>query len=191
MKKLAVFASGTGSNFEVIVNAVKTGEIKDTEVAILICDNPDAKVIETAKKLNVPYFVFDPKTYHKKANYEKRIVSILDENQIDLVVLAGYMRLIGKTILNPYEQRIINIHPSLLPKYKGLDAVGQALKANDHITGVTIHYVDNGMDTGMIIKQKEVTIERNETRASLETKIHQIEHQMYKQVINQILKERA
>jgi phosphoribosylglycinamide formyltransferase-1 len=190
MKKIAVFASGTGSNFEAIVNAVKTGEIKEAVVSILVCDNPNAKVIQKAKSKSIYTHVFNPKEYISKAIYEKEIVSILDALGIDLIVLAGYMRLIGETILKEYNQKIINIHPSLLPKYKGLDAVGQALKAKDTVTGVTVHYVDQGMDTGAIIKQQSVVIKPNESRTSLEAKIHHIEHQMYKQVINQILKER-
>ncbi len=188
MKKLAVFASGSGSNFQAIADAVKEGKLK-AEICLLVCDKPEAYVIERAKKEGVPQFVFRPKDYPDKAAYEREILQELKKKEIDFIALAGYMRLIGPTILEEYEGRIVNIHPSLLPSFPGKDAIGQAMAAGVKVTGVTIHYVDEGMDTGPIIAQKAVEVEENETRESLEKKIHAVEHQLYPAVLQKLLGE--
>src|SRR5699024_5160020 len=120
------FASGTGSNYEAIDQAITAGNL-DAEIVLLVCDRPGAKVVDKADQNQLTSFVFDPKNYQDKHGFEVEIVSKLREHQVDLVVLAGYMRLIGPTLLQPYQRRMINIHPSLLPAFPGLDAVGQAL----------------------------------------------------------------
>lgn len=186
MKKIAVFASGSGTNFQAIVDAVERGEL-EIDIALLVCDKPNAYVIERAKKANIPQFVFTAKDYESKEQYEQAILRQLQEKNIEFIVLAGYMRLIGKTLLDAFEGRIVNIHPSLLPAFPGKDAIGQALKAKVRVTGVTIHYVDEGMDTGPIIAQKAVEIDENESRESVEKKIHAIEHQLYPTVLRKLL----
>lgn len=187
MNRLAVFASGTGSNYEAIMQAVQQGSL-EAEVSLLICDQPNAAVIQKAKHYGTEVFVFERKNYDTKQTFEAAIVQTLQSNQIDWVILAGYMRLIGETILQPYQGRIINIHPSLLPSFPGLDAIGQALEAGVKITGVTIHYVDEGMDTGKIIAQEAVKLEENMTKEELQQAIQRTEHELYPRTIQQLIK---
>ncbi|MFD2655905.1 phosphoribosylglycinamide formyltransferase [Gracilibacillus thailandensis] len=186
MNKLAVFASGTGSNYDAIIEATKNGTL-EAEVALLVCDKPNAKVIEKAKQNGTPAFVFDPKQYRNKQMFEAKIVEVLQEEKIDWIILAGYMRLIGDTLLHPFDGKIINIHPSLLPAFPGLDAIGQAFDAGVKVSGVTVHYVDSGMDTGKIIAQQAVDVEDGMTREELQKAIQQVEHQLYPATIQKLI----
>lgn len=183
--RIAVFASGSGSNFQAIVDAVQARKL-DVSIELLVCDKPNAKVVERAAAAGIETFAFRPKEYASRADYEGEIVSRLQQKQIDLVVLAGYMRIVGETLLKPYEGRIVNIHPSLLPSFPGLDAIGQALAHGVKVTGVTVHFVDGGMDTGPIIAQRAVSIEEGESADSLAGKIHPVEHELYPAVIGSI-----
>lgn len=183
MKRIAIFASGSGSNFEAIVQAIQAGRLNGAEVALLVCDKPGAKVVERAARLGVEAFVFSPKEYADKAAYEADIVAELQKRDVTLVVLAGYMRLVGETLLHAYEGRIINLHPSLLPAFPGKDAVGQAIAHGVKITGVTVHVVDAGLDTGPIIAQRPVAVEETDTAETLAARIHQVEHQLLVEVI--------
>ena len=182
--RAAVFASGTGSNFEAIM---AQHDNLNCEIALLVCDQPGAIVIDKAAQNQLAQFIFNPKDYQDKHGFEVEIVSKLREHQVDLVVLAGYMRLIGPTLLQPYQRRMINIHPSLLPAFPGLDAVGQALDAGVKISGTTIHYVDSGMDTGEIISQEPVRVESGMTKEELQAEIQKIEHELYPKTIQQLI----
>ncbi len=184
--KIAVFASGTGSNFAAVVEAVKEGRLKNIEVALLVCDRPGALVIKRAEQESIPVFSFQPKEHADKAAYEQLILDKLQEQGIELIVLAGYMRLIGPTLLGSYSGRMINLHPSLLPAFTGKDAIGQALDYGVKITGITVHFVDAGMDTGPIIAQRIVEIESGETKETLSHKIQVQEHQLLPEVIGWI-----
>jgi phosphoribosylglycinamide formyltransferase 1 len=186
MKKIAVFASGNGSNFQAILDQVKLGAI-DTEIGLLVCDKPQAGAIERAKSADIPVFCFVPKEYESKAHFEREILAVLHEHQIDLVILAGYMRLIGSTLLEAYPNKIVNIHPSLLPSFPGKDAIGQAFAAGVKVTGVTVHFVDAGMDTGPIIAQKAIEITEADTLEMVAEKIHQVEHALYPKVIQELV----
>ncbi|MCM3735737.1 phosphoribosylglycinamide formyltransferase [Bacillus cytotoxicus] len=178
MSRLAIFASGSGSNFQALVDAVEAGRL-DAQLSLLVCDQPGAHVIERANHHHVPCFSFSAKAYESKEAFEREIVKKLQEYEIDWIILAGYMRLIGPTLLAAYEGRIVNIHPSLLPSFPGKDAIGQAFKAGVKVTGVTIHYVDAGMDTGPIIAQEAVSVSEDDTRESLQKKIQLVEHRLY------------
>lgn len=186
MKNIAVFASGSGSNFQAIMEAVQTGKLA-AKIVLLVCDQKNAFAIERAKLAGIPSFVFQAKQYSSKEAYEKEIIAELKRCDVDFVILAGYMRLIGATLLREYEGRIVNIHPSLLPAFPGKDAIGQAIVAGVKVSGVTIHFVDAGMDTGPIIAQQAVQIAANETKESLQTKIHAVEHQLYPSVLQMLL----
>lgn len=186
MKKIAVFASGSGSNFQAIAVAAQAG-VLNVEISLLVCDMPSAFAIDRAEMLGIPALVISPKSYPSKAAYEAEILQKLTSLDVDVVVLAGYMRLIGPTLLNAYEGRIVNIHPSLLPAFPGKDAVGQALAAGVETTGVTIHYVDEGMDTGPVIASEAVKVAPGETRESLQKKIQRIEHSLYPDVLEGLL----
>lgn len=187
MKKIVVFASGSGSNFQTIVDQLHG---RHCEVALLVCDKPQAYCIERASKLNIPTFVFNPKAYDSKKAFELEICNQLSLINPELIVLAGYMRIIGDTLLNQYEGRIINIHPALLPAFPGKDGIGDALNYGVKILGVTVHYIDAGIDTGKIIDQESFKRTGLETKEELESKIHAIEHQLYPRVIKQLLENR-
>lgn len=182
MKKIAVFASGSGTNFQAIMDAIK-GKALEAEIGLLVCDRVGAQCISRAENASIPTFVFSAKNYEDKASYEQEILKKLAEQEIEFIVLAGYMRLIGHTLLKAFQGRIVNIHPSLLPHFQGKDAVGQAIAAKASKTGVTVHFVDEGMDTGPVIDQREVLIEKEDTRESLEKKIHAVEHKLYPTVL--------
>lgn len=184
--KIAVFASGNGSNFEAIAKSMNQGKIEGA-IVLVFSDRTDAYVLERAKSLQIPVRSFSPKQFTNKVEYEKEILKELKAKEVELLVLAGYMRLIGPTLLNAYPNRILNIHPALLPEFPGLHGIRDAFEAGVKQTGVTVHYVDNGVDTGPILAQKRVNIEENETLASLELKIHQAEHQLYPEVIQDVI----
>jgi len=186
--RAAVFASGTGSNFEAIM---AQHDNLNCEIALLVCDQPNAKVLEKAERLGVPAFVFDPKKYETKEAYEQELIDQLQADRISWVFLAGYMRIVGKTLLQAFEGKIINIHPSILPAFPGVDAIGQAFDAGVKITGVTVHYIDEGIDTGPIIAQESLAVFPEDTKESLQKRIQEIEHKLYPTVIRQLLKNEA
>ncbi|MCP1122088.1 phosphoribosylglycinamide formyltransferase [Bacillus sp. 3103sda1] len=186
MSRIAIFASGSGSNFQALVDAVEDGRL-DVQLSLLVCDQPSARVVERANHHHVPCFAFSAKDYESKDAFEQEILKKLQESEIDWIILAGYMRLIGPTLLAAYGGRIVNIHPSLLPSFPGKDAVGQAIEAGVKVTGVTIHYVDAGMDTGPIIAQEAVAVSENDTRESLQKKIQLVEHRLYVDTVKSLL----
>ncbi|WP_062239201.1 phosphoribosylglycinamide formyltransferase [Fictibacillus sp. FJAT-27399] len=185
MKKIAVFASGSGSNFQAINDAINEKSL-DAEISLLVCDKPGAYVIERAEEAGVEYFTFFPKQYETKVEFETEILKQLKARDIEFIVLAGYMRLIGCTLLAEYDGRIVNIHPSLLPAFPGKDAIGQALEAQAGVSGVTVHYVDSGMDTGPIIAQKAVMIKKEDTRETLQQRIQKVEHELFPRVLQDL-----
>ncbi|MFC4736669.1 phosphoribosylglycinamide formyltransferase [Bacillus daqingensis] len=182
MMRIAVFASGSGSNFQAVLEACVLGRIKG-EVCQAVCDKPGAYVETRAERAGVPLFSFSPSDYESKQAFETELVALLKEREVDVIVLAGYMRLIGPVLLGAFEGRIMNIHPSLLPSFPGLRAVEQAVDAGVKVTGVTVHLVDEGMDTGPILAQKPVTIEPEDTYETTAAKIHRIEHSLYPETI--------
>lgn len=186
MKKLVVFASGSGSNFEALAEACQKGELEAT-IELLIVDKEEAYAIERAKKYGIRSIVLLPKTFESKEAYEQAILAELEMIEPNFIILAGYMRLIGDTLLSAYPNQIVNIHPSLLPSFPGKDAIGQAVAHGVKVTGVTVHYVDAGMDTGPIIMQRAVNVVDGDVEATA-TAIHQVEHELYKEAIQQIMK---
>ena len=188
MKHLAVFASGTGTNFVAIAKACAEGRIP-ADVAVMVCDKPGAAVIERARELGVETFVFDPHAYASKADFEKEIVALLDARKVDLVCLAGYMRIVGDTLLKAYEGKIINIHPSLLPAFRGAHAVEQAVAYGVKVYGISIHWVNDQLDGGRIIAQRAFPYEGSDPE-----EVHRIgqkiEHELYVETINKLLCER-
>ncbi len=182
---LAVFASGTGSNFDAILQAIKEGTL-DANVSLLVCDKIEAPVVQKAQRHHIDTVVFNSKCYESKAAYEEVLLKDLQSRGIDYIILAGFMRLIGPTLLEAYEHRILNIHPSLLPAFPGKDAIGQALDKKVKVTGVTVHFVDNGMDTGPIIEQEAVRVEPDDTREAVQKKIQAVEHKLYPRVIQSL-----
>lgn len=179
MKKIAVFASGNGSNFQVIA--------EQFPVAFVFSDHRDAFVLERADNLGVPAYAFELKEFEDKAAYEQAIINLLDQHQIDLICLAGYMKIVGPTLLSAYEGRIINIHPAYLPEFPGAHGIEDAWEAGVNQSGVTIHWVDSGVDTGKIIKQVRVPRLPDDTIESFEARIHEQEYQLYPEVIQSLI----
>lgn len=188
--RLAIFASGNGSNFAALLQASQTGALAG-EIALLVCDRAEAHVVERAKSQDIETLVFNPRAYDTKHQFETIICQKLAAIQIDLVVLAGYMRIIGPTLLAAYEGRIINLHPSLLPLYPGKEAIEQAYNAGDAQTGITIHYVDAGMDTGKPLSQFQVPRLQTDTLAELAERIHQAEYKHYPAVIQALIQSKG
>ena len=184
--RVAILASGNGSNFEALAHQFQAGLLPG-ELAFVFSDHHNAYVLERARRLNIRVFSFEVKEFANKAAYEKALLQLLQEQEIDLIVLAGYMRIIGQTLLSHYSNRILNIHPSLLPSFPGLHGIKDAYEYGVKVTGVTVHLVDDGVDTGPIIAQEPVMILPEDSLESLEEKIHQTEHRLYPKVLRDVL----
>jgi len=179
---IAVFASGRGTNFSAIARAVKKGKIK-ANLNLLVCDQPGAGVISRARRANVKVVLIKRGDFASKKDFEGRIIEQLKENKIDLVVLAGFMRMLSPDFVSLYKGRTINIHPALLPSFKGTEAIKDAFNYGAKVTGVTVHFVDEEMDHGPIILQKAIEIDETDTLESLEAKIHKAEHRLYPEAV--------
>lgn len=185
--KIAIFASGSGSNFEALAQACANGDI-DAEVAVMVCDKPGAKVIERAERLGVKSLVLSPKAFSSKSEYEQAILEQLSELQVEVVVLAGYMRIIGETLLGAYPDRVLNVHPSLLPAFKGAHAIEQALAYGVKWFGVTIHLVNEELDSGAILNQSAFRYDGTSVE-ELETMVHKVEHPLYIETLANFIEE--
>lgn len=183
---IAVFASGSGTNYQALMDAIAAGDLQ-AHIALLVCDREEAAVLEKAAQDGTPTFVFSAKAYEHKAAFEQEIVNQLRAFDVQWLVLAGYMRLVGATLLAAYPHHIVNIHPSLLPSFPGKDAIGQALQADVKRSGVTVHYVDEGMDTGEIIAQQAVPVYRDDGYEQLQERIQRVEHLLYPEVVHTLL----
>lgn len=184
--RTAILASGNGTNFEVLAKHFQEGDLPG-ELALLFCNHPDAPVMDRAKRLDVPAVSFTVKSCGGKAAYEEKLLAVLQEYQIDFIALAGYLRVVGPTILDHYDHRIINLHPAWLPEYPGLHSIERAFADHRSQTGVTVHYIDAGLDSGPIIAQCHVPILDTDTEESLESRVHDTEHQLYPLALKQAL----
>lgn len=183
MKNFAVFASGYGGNLQAIIDAVKAKKIK-ANLTVVLSNKADAFALERAKKAGISTVFINPKNYHNRESFDLKTLEILKEYRVDFVVLAGYMRLLSAQFIRQYPNKILNIHPSLLPAFKGVDGIGDAFNYGVKITGVTVHFVSEGMDEGSIITQEIVKVSQKESLKSLAEKIHKVEHKVYPAVIN-------
>lgn len=183
MLNIAVFASGKGSNFKAIIEAKEANKFK-ASLSLLVCDNPQAGAIGFAKEAGIKVCLIQRKDYPSKDTFEAKIIEGLEENNIGLIVLAGFMRMLSPGFVKRYSGRIINIHPALLPAFKGTEGIKDAFNYGAKITGVTVHFVDEKMDHGPIILQEAVKIEETDTVESLEEKIHSVEHRIYPEAIS-------
>lgn len=181
--KLAVLVSGNGSNFQAIIDAVEAGRIPNCHVACLISNKSDAFALERARKHNIKTVVLDHKAYPNRQAYDTALVELLHQHEVDLVILAGFMRLLSPTMIDAFPNAIMNIHPALLPAFPGLDAQQQALDYGVRYTGCTVHFVDKGTDTGPIILQSVVPILGSDTIESLTQRIHGEEHRTYVEAV--------
>lgn len=181
--KIVVLASGRGSNFEAIYAACQENQI-DGEVVALFSDKEEAVALKTAEKYGLKHKAVIAKNYTDKMMYEKALVEELNQLDYDLIVLAGYMKVLGEHFLTSVKVPIMNIHPSLLPSFPGLHAQRQALEYGVKYTGCTVHFVDSGLDSGPIILQRVVGVENNDTEESLSLRILKEEHRLYSEAIS-------
>ena len=179
----AVFASGHGGNLQAIMDAIKKKKIK-AHLKVVFSDKKDAYALVRAQMAKVPSFYLNPKDFTSRQEFDRAIVQEIKKYNIDFIVLAGYMRLLSQEFIRHYEGKILNIHPSLLPAFKGAYAINDAFAYGAKVTGVTVHMVVEEMDAGKVIAQEAVKITPKDTRQTLEAKIHKVEHKLYPTVID-------
>ncbi len=184
--KIGILISGRGSNMTAIVEAVQSKQIPSSEVVVVISDKADAGGLQKAKKKNVETLVIE-KNGRKRAEHDAEIVGELEKRNVELVCLAGYMRLLSPNFIQAFPNKILNIHPSLLPSFKGLDAQTQAFEYGVKFSGCTVHFVDESLDGGAIVAQKIVDVKDDDTAESLAAQILEKEHALYIEAIAKIV----
>ena len=187
-KKIAIFASGHGSNLQALIDYSKANDVNG-DVILVFSNNPDAYALKRARASSIKTYFLNPKDFNSRKAYDIKILEIMLKNEIDLICLAGYMLLLSKEFIEEYKNKIINIHPSLLPSFKGTNGIKDAFDYGVKVTGVTVHFVDNELDNGPIIIQKAVAVGRKDTIETLERKIHKVEHQIYPLAIKYFCKD--
>jgi len=188
-KRLGVLLSGRGSNFEALAESVAAGRIPDAEIAIALSNREDARGIEKARALGIEARVISSKGLEREA-YDKLVVAALQERRVDLVCLAGYMRLLSPQFVAAFHNRILNIHPSLLPAFPGMEAQRQALEHGAKFSGCTVHFVDENLDAGPIVLQACVPVEDSDTPETLSERILREEHRIYAEAVRIVLEGR-
>lgn len=181
-KRIGVFISGRGSNFRAINEEIKKGSING-KIVVVVSDNPEARGLVYARDEGIPFHVFIKKKEEKREDYFGRIMNKLKEYQLDLILLAGFMRVLSSNIINEYKNRIINIHPALLPSFPGVHAQKRALEYGVKVSGCTVHFVDEGVDTGPIIIQKTVQVYDDDTEETLADRILKQEHRAFPEAV--------
>lgn len=189
--KIAVLISGTGSNMLAIAQAIQDDKL-NAKIAYVVASNPRAKGITKAVQMGIPTMVFTPEDYAKStAEVERKMVQNFDNAGVDYVIMAGYMRKCTAQLLLAYPNRVVNLHPALLPKHKGAHAIQDAFEAGDKVTGITIHLANMEYDEGPIIYQREVPVLEDDTLESLEERIHAAEHEAYPWVIQKLAQDKV
>jgi phosphoribosylglycinamide formyltransferase 1 len=186
MHRLGILLSGRGSNFLAIAKAIHERRLLGAEIAVVLSNVEDAPGLAAARELNLPAFAI-PSAGHKRAEHDAEMIARLHQHKVDLVCLAGYMRIISPVFVEAFPNRILNVHPSLLPAFPGLDAQGQALKYGARVAGCTVHFVDEAVDHGVIILQKTVPVHDDDTEATLSARILEQEHRTYPEAISAVL----
>ncbi len=182
--RLAVMASGTGSNFLALAQAAREGRLL-AEIPVLICDKPEAKVLGLADRLGVESVCLPRSDFETRQEMDQAILNELEKRDIELVALAGYMRIIGPPLLNAFQGRIVNIHPSLLPHFPGTNAIQETYEGGQG--GVTVHLIDEGVDTGPILAQQPVHRFEGDTPEAYEARVHRVEHSFYPMVLQALI----
>lgn len=179
---LGILASGRGSNFQAIIDAIEAGRLRAV-IKVLIVDNPEAYAIKRAEKHGIEYLYIGPKDYRTKDEYFLVIAEELKKRDVELVILAGFMRIVRRPLIEAYQNRIMNIHPALLPSFPGLHGQRQAVEYGVRISGCTVHFVDEGMDTGPIIIQAAVPVSPDDDEETLSERILRLEHRIFPEAI--------
>ena len=185
---LAVLASGSGTNFEALVEAERRQALGG-HIALLLCDHPGAGVLERAKRLGVPACCPPVGRFRTRIEDESAWLAALREHRVEVLLLAGFMRRLHAPMLESFPDRILNVHPSLLPAFPGLDAIGQAWRAGVRVTGCTVHLVNAELDAGAIVAQTAVEVRDDDSQATLEARIHEAEHTLYPAAARRFLTE--
>lgn len=183
---IAVLVSGRGTNLQAIINAVKSGYIK-AKIALVVSDNKQAYALARAKKAAIETLFLDPKAFNSKEDFDREIIKNLKKQSVGLVCLAGYMRVLSPYFVREYKDKIINIHPALLPSFKGVNGVKDALGYGVKITGPTVHFVTDKVDSGPIIAQAAVKVRDDDTEETLRERIHKEEHKIYPNAIKNFI----
>lgn len=188
--RLGVLISGSGTNLQAIIDACADRRL-DAEVAVVISNQEAAHGLERARKARIPAVWIDRTRYTTMSEYNLEIRDVLREHEVDLVVMAGYMRLLGKEVLDEYPNAVVNIHPALLPSFAGANGIREAFEAGVKVTGVTVHFANEHFDDGAIIAQRPVIVEPEDTLETLEGKIHKVEHELYPAALQMLIEERV
>ena len=187
---IGVLISGSGTNLQAIINKIEQN-VLNAEIKVVISNNPNAYGIERSKKHNIPYEIIDHRLFKSREEHEKKIIEVLKASGVEVVVLAGYMRLLSSVMIKQYANKIINIHPAILPSFKGINAQKQAFDYGVKITGATVHFVDEHLDHGPIIIQSAISIENENDPDAVAQKILKTEHRIYPQAIQWIAEKRV
>ena len=185
--RLAILLSGRGSNFEAIADAVRSGLLPDAEIVAVVSDVLEAPGLASARRRGLPTFAVERSESTSRRAHELQVLHVLENARPDLICLAGYMRLLSPEFVARYRERILNIHPSLLPKYPGLEAQRRALEAGEKVTGCTVHFVDEGTDTGPVILQRTVPVLPGDSVEALSARILEQEHRAYPEAIARVI----
>ncbi|MEA3488901.1 MAG: phosphoribosylglycinamide formyltransferase [Candidatus Omnitrophota bacterium] len=180
---IAVFVSGNGTNLQALIDAQSGGELATGRIVLVVCDSPEAYALVRAGEAGINTFLLRPGGFASREEYDKEIVRKLREEKIELVVLAGFMRILSAYFIEEYENRILNVHPALLPSFKGTHGIRDAFEFGVKVTGVTVHFVNKELDAGVIILQSCVRVEEDDTMNTLEEKIHAVEHKLYPEAV--------
>ncbi len=188
-KRIAVFASGFGSNLQALIDYNNKHGLNG-DIVLVFSNNKDAFALVRAKKNNIKAVFMDPTRYSSREKYDSKIIEMLEEEKIDLVVLAGYMFLLSQEFVRKFKNKILNIHPALLPSFKGTHGIKDAYRYGVKVTGVTVHFVDEDLDRGPIILQEAVDIDPDDSVEELEGKIHKVEHKIYPEAVKYFCEDR-
>ena len=184
--RIGVMASGNGSNFEALAQAIDVGDLA-AEIRLLVVNNPGCGAQQRAQRLGIPCTVLDHRVLRERERLDQALVDCFRSAAVEVIVMAGWMRIVTPVLINGFADRLVNIHPSLLPSFKGLDGIGQALAAGVKITGCSVHLVTAELDGGPILAQAAVPVEERDTHTSLSERVHQAEHRLLPEAINAMI----
>ncbi|MGE5280470.1 MAG: phosphoribosylglycinamide formyltransferase [Deltaproteobacteria bacterium] len=186
MKRLAVLASGNGTNLQAIIDNIRKGALRGARVVLVVSDREKARALRRAAAAGIPASFEDPRKFPGRAAYDGHLVKVLRKARVDYVVLAGFMRILSPVFVRAFKNRVLNIHPALLPAFRGTDSIARAHRYGVRVTGVTVHFVDEKTDNGPVILQEAVAVRDTDSVAALEARIHRVEHRLYTQALQKL-----